>query len=899
MSVLKSQIEHNFLGVGVMCVGSMACGTDVPGSDVDLTVVVPPDLIAEAGGAGNFLTSILYFLTCLSTNENSDLSLRGPRIESVKLLAKTRYPIIRAEINGTQADISINKINAVAATAFLCNTFRRQNGSPLAQTKDFLSTCIKAIKSWAMNESAKYVNQTVIGARENMFSSYCYSIMVLALFSQKSPTTLVEFFEEFFKYYSEFDWERQCLTVKGGIAHLMLPSKPSEPVVDTNAEPTSATADFNANLDAELYLYKDFGRKVLEGSSWIHVQGANVQDPINFGNNISKGVSEESLKKTILAFKFGLQHLALIRKYGNLTNEADGIFSMKSASQAPWELARHFPFLWPSYLIEDPSKTADDFNPLEKYNEFKEFVNMQSSSPVGTSNNLKAPPGKFLCPFCWKKISGKEKQEEHLKSHHWVTLSFLPQQRLHEILFRGQTFVKDIEDISRADACPVFLFDTQQNESPRESVEAEWGAGFINGGLTTFLGKEGGVGRRISDLAPPSPQADVVSRKSPFESTPPTTPKHRSAGVNGLSGLTVDVTRRSRIDSFNSDSAPSSPMTPQQGMGSKKRRKRNRKKKGFIGNDCILRPLLCHEDMFINIKMMIHVCRLAGHPHVFLDFKEDDLTIGTNKKGRKKNRNRMNSKGDFDKSSSIGTIDSLDFQGLQVWDRLGRDVDQTMEQDEHQYETADEVKAQSSGRKLLAAPSGEDLEYEDYTARRKSLGESGNEEDIKKATSRVPTNTSPAMSWADRVNPYAERKALTSAEITVAGVIIRARLISEEFQEVVDPALKDREAQKQLAKGNDGDGWFKETKKRIMWVLNVQDHNYNIVLFHSTISGKKSISINGTCLAVKSKALVDFGGKFKFKLGWIKMLISVESKLSGNFRYKLCMDGLKDPILTC
>ena len=178
-----------------------------------------------------------------------------------------------------------------------------------------------------------------------------------------------------------------------------------------------------------------------------------------------------------------------------------------------------------------------------------------------------------------------------------------------------------------------------------------------------------------------------------------------------------------------------------------------------------------------------------------------------------------------------------------------------MEQDEHQYETADEVKAQSSGRKLLAAPSGEDLEYEDYTARRKSLGESGNEEDIKKATSRVPTNTSPAMSWADRANPYAERKALTSAEITVAGVIIRARLISEEFQEVVDPALKDREAQKQLAKGNDGDGWFKETKKRIMWVLNVQDHNYNIVLFHSTISGKKSISINGTCLAVKSKAL--------------------------------------------
>ena len=40
-----------------------------------------------------------------------------------------------------------------------------------------------------------------------------------------------------------------------------------------------------------------------------------------------------------------------------------------------------------------------------------------------------------------------------------------------------------------------------------------------------------------------------------------------------------------------------------------------------------------------------------------------------------------------------------------------------------------------------------------------------------------------------------------------------------------------------------------------------------------------------------SNDTVDFGGKFKFKLGWIKMLISVESKLSGNFRYKVRRDA--------
>lgn len=50
--MIKSQIEHNFLGVAVLCVGSMACGTDVPGSDVDLTVIVPPDQVLEVSWKG-------------------------------------------------------------------------------------------------------------------------------------------------------------------------------------------------------------------------------------------------------------------------------------------------------------------------------------------------------------------------------------------------------------------------------------------------------------------------------------------------------------------------------------------------------------------------------------------------------------------------------------------------------------------------------------------------------------------------------------------------------------------------------------------------------------------------------------------------------------------------------
>lgn len=535
---------------------------------------------------------------------------------------------------------------------------------------------------------------------------------------------------------------------------------------------------------------------------------------------------------------------------------------------------------------------------------------MQGSSPVNQTNEDIAPPtDAHMCPFSGKKIMGKVKQEEHLQSRHWVTLSFLPTSSFHEILYRDKTFAKDAPHYSTADACPMFLVD-DGNFLDRQSSEdlelgppqEEWGAGFVNGGLTMFMQKEGGVGKfSILELAPPSPQAsNPTDKKSFLQSaiTPPTTPK------NGLSGLTVDTTPRGRIDSFNSDNSPSTPMTPQQGMGTKRRRNRNRKKRlppslpnGQEAKEGGPRQRLTHEDLFINIKMLIHVCRLAGHPHVFSVFRDEELTLGTkysatgSRMSRRKNRKRLDSNGNLDTSSSIGTIDSLDIDGLQVWDRMGSEVGDdydTEQPGKHHYENNGAHTPQANGKQLLAAPSGDGLEYEDYTARRKSLGAKAKDEPKKaQAASRVPMNTSPAMSWADRANPYAERKAPTSAEITISGVIIRARLISQEFQEVVDPELKSREAQKQIAKGNDNDGWFKDTKKRIMWVLNVNDHNYNIVLFHSTISGKKSISINGTCLAVKSKALVDFGGQFKFKLGWIKMIISCESRLSGNFKYKV------------
>ena len=176
--------------------------------------------------------------------------------------------------------------------------------------------------------------------------------------------------------------------------------------------------------------------------------------------------------------------------------------------------------------------------------------------------------------------------------------------------------------------------------------------------------------------------------------------------------------------------------------------------------------------------------------------------------------------------------------------------------------------------------------------------------------------------------PFAA-KAGSSAEVTVGSTIIRARLIDQSLHSVVDPTSpapgsggpgpRDASAaaaaattppplgavgaagpapRPQPANAN-ADEWFRDNKRRIMWVLNANDSSYNILLTHSLLSGKKALSVNGVKVAAKGKALMDFGGRFKFRVGKVDMSVVVESKLTGKFLYSLRMEGLKEPVLTC
>lgn len=101
----------------------------------------------------------------------------------------------------------MNHLSAIAGTTFLCDAFLHIEES-LERRSNIIPTCIRAIKTWAKFESEKYVGKSAIGGANHMLSSYCYTIMSIAIFTQFNPKSVLDFMQMFFSYYSDFDSPR-------------------------------------------------------------------------------------------------------------------------------------------------------------------------------------------------------------------------------------------------------------------------------------------------------------------------------------------------------------------------------------------------------------------------------------------------------------------------------------------------------------------------------------------------------------------------------------------------------------------------------------------------------------------------------------------------------------------
>lgn len=143
-----------------------------------------------------------------------DVEAAKPEIRSVSFI-NARTPIVKMVVGNMVVDLTENQGGSVAAAALL------EEADNLIQRDHLFKRSLLLLKAWAWCETPRLVGKRVLGAQEGGLTSYGLSVMVLHLFALKSSAdTLVHPLDvllRFFEVYSEFDWDRYCLTLDGPV----------------------------------------------------------------------------------------------------------------------------------------------------------------------------------------------------------------------------------------------------------------------------------------------------------------------------------------------------------------------------------------------------------------------------------------------------------------------------------------------------------------------------------------------------------------------------------------------------------------------------------------------------------------------------------------------------------
>ncbi|CAM9604961.1 unnamed protein product, partial [Hapterophycus canaliculatus] len=149
-----------------------------------------------------------------SPSRRLSVEAEKPEIRSVSFI-NARTPIVKMVVGNLVVDLTENQGGSVAAAALL------EEADNLIQRDHLFKRSLLLLKAWAWCETPRLVGTRILGAQGGGLTSYGLSVMVLHLFAVKSSAdTLVHPLDvllRFFEVYSNFNWDRDCLTLDGPV----------------------------------------------------------------------------------------------------------------------------------------------------------------------------------------------------------------------------------------------------------------------------------------------------------------------------------------------------------------------------------------------------------------------------------------------------------------------------------------------------------------------------------------------------------------------------------------------------------------------------------------------------------------------------------------------------------
>lgn len=265
--------------------GSVPLKTYLPDGDIDLTAI----------NVTNTDESLAHEVLALLQREEKNVNAEF-KIKDTKFI-DAEVKLVKCLVRNTVIDMSFNQLGGLSTLCFLEQVDR------LVGRNHLFKRSIILIKAWCYYESR------ILGAHHGLISTYALETLVLYIFhlyhsSLCGPLVVLY---RFLEYYSKFDWENYCISLKGPVCKSSLPD-----IVVKVPEDGWTDLMFSEQFLENCMDMFSVSRELEGKPKAFQPKHLNIIDPLKENNNLGRSVSIGNFYRIRSAFKYGARKLGQV-----------------------------------------------------------------------------------------------------------------------------------------------------------------------------------------------------------------------------------------------------------------------------------------------------------------------------------------------------------------------------------------------------------------------------------------------------------------------------------------------------------------------------------------------------------------------------------------------------------
>ncbi|XP_073151243.1 uncharacterized protein [Henckelia pumila] len=283
--------------------GSVPLKTYLPDGDIDLTVLKGPNV------EESLAHDVLEVLKKEEHKEDTDYHVMDTQFIDAEV------KLVKCLVRNIVIDVSFNQLGGLSTLCFLEQVDR------LVGRNHLFKRSIILIKAWCFYESR------ILGAMHGLISTYALETLILYIFHifHSSLSGPLMALYRFLDYYSQFDWDNYCISLKGPVRKSSLPNIVVK-LPNNGWNDLLLGEEFMENC-VEMFSIPYRGSETNQKA--FQTKHLNIIDPLKENNNLGRSVHIGNFHRIRSAFKYGARKLgkALLQPRDKIAEEINKFFA--------------------------------------------------------------------------------------------------------------------------------------------------------------------------------------------------------------------------------------------------------------------------------------------------------------------------------------------------------------------------------------------------------------------------------------------------------------------------------------------------------------------------------------------------------------------------------------------